>query len=339
MQRGKARGNAGNISTMRLKVAFHGGLILSFAAAFIMSAVVVLASGCAGKKATAEFDRPHFAEFGRGDVPFEGEFMVVAYNIERGIHLDEVIRYFRDLQRENPALILLLSECDRDHSRSADRYVARDIAEALGLDMVFVVEYVEYNDRTKENQATHGNAILSPFPLSDVSVIRHTPVFSWERYGWIFGQPREGGVVALGATVDFPDGRKVRAYSLHLESMAVGVQNKKQIMDVLPEADSYDMPLVLGGDLNTNPGSAVFDATREFRIRNAFADDRTPTGWCFFPDRKNNTLRCLFKIDYILYRDLELVVRGSQALLADGGGRVSDHASVRAGFRLQDKME
>jgi endonuclease/exonuclease/phosphatase family metal-dependent hydrolase len=320
---------------MESKFIHKGGLIYYLTAAFFIILVIISIPGCAGKKAPAEMDQPYFAQFSKGDVSFEGEFQVVAFNIERGVHLQEVIRYLKQLKEEQPATIFLLPECDRDHSRSEDKFIAREIAKALKMDMVFVVEYIEYNDKTKENQATHGNAILSPFPLSDISVIRHTPVFSWDRYGWIFAQPRDGGQVALGATVNLPDGQKLRTYCLHLESIALGVQNKIQIMDVLPEADSFDMPLVLAGDLNTNPGSALFEATEDYQIQNAFQGDKTPTGWCFFPDTKNNSLKCIFKIDWILYRDLELIDRGAQSLLADHGGRVSDHAAVRAIFRMK----
>ncbi len=305
-------------------------------AAPLIALMLFSVSGCAGKKAPAELDQPYSAEFRKNDVPFERELQVVAFNIERGIHLNEVITYLKEIQEEQPAMIVLLSECDRNHSRSQDKYIAQEIAKALDMDMAFAVEYVEYNDRTKENQATHGNAILSPFPLSEVSVIRHTPAFSWHRYGWIFGQPRDGGVVALGATVTLPDRERIRVYSLHLESMAFGPDKRKQILDVLPEADNFDMPLVLGGDLNTNPGSVLFETTEAYGIENAFSGDRTPTGWCFFPDKKNNTIRCIFKIDWILFRDLELLDRGAHALLAHQGGRVSDHAAVHATFRLKD---
>jgi endonuclease/exonuclease/phosphatase family metal-dependent hydrolase len=321
---------------MKSSIFDRGNFVPFIWAAFLVPLALFLVSGCAGKRAPAELDQPYFAEFSKRDVPFDREFQVTAFNIERGIHLNEVIAYLKEIQEEQPAMIVLLSECDRDHSRSRDKYIAREIADALDMDMVFVAEYVEYNDRTKENQATHGNAILSPFPLSEVSVIRHTPAFSWHRYGWLFGQPRKGGVVALGATVTLPSGEKIRVYSLHLESMAFGPDKRKQILDVLPETDRFDMPLVVGGDLNSNPGSVLFKATESYGIENAFSDDYTPTGWCFFPDKKNDTLRCIFKIDWILFRDLDLTDRRVHPLLADQGGRVSDHAAVHATFRLKD---
>lgn len=280
-----------------------------------------------------DLDRPEFAYFSRGDTPFAGEFEVVAFNIERGYHLPEVIAYLQGLQREQPALIVLLSECDKQHSRTGDRFIAREIAQALGMDMVFVVEYVEFNDQTPETPATHGNAVLSPFPLSDISVIRHTEVFSWERWGWVFGQPRLGGVVALGATVNFPAGGQVRVYSLHLESNSGNHGRKIQMRDVLPDADRFPIPLVMGGDLNSLPHTAPFRPARADGLKNAFAHDCTPTGWCFFAKPKSNKLRCLFKIDWILFRGLEQIDRSVNPLLAADGDHVSDHAAVRATFR------
>jgi len=221
-----------------------GGKFKILAAFAVLSWVLVSSPGRA--QAPADLDRPETAQFSEGETPFAGEFQVAAFNIERGYHSAEVIAYLQGLQKENPALIVLLSECDRNHSRTGDRFIAREIARALRMDMVFVVEYVELNDLTPETLATHGNAILSPFPLSEVSVIRHTEMFSWQRWGWVFGQPRRGGVVALGATVNFPTGDKARVYSLHLESNTGHHGRKIQLQDLAPEMKKFNLPLVLG---------------------------------------------------------------------------------------------
>jgi len=286
------------------------------------------------RRPNPDLDQPEFAHFSAGDTPFAGEFQVAAFNIERGFHTPEVIAYLKGLQQQNPALIVLLSECDKNHSRTGDRFIAQEIAEAVQMDMVFVVEYVELNDRTPATPGTHGNAILSPFPLSDISVIRHTEMFSWERWGWVFGQPRKGGVVALGATVNFPAGDKARVYSLHLESNTGQHGRKIQLQDLAPEMKQTDLPLVLGGDFNSLPHSAPFRAAKADGLSNAFSRDCTPTGWCYFTNPKKESLHCLFKIDWILYRGLEELAREVAPLLAADGSRVSDHAAVQARFKL-----
>jgi len=278
-----------------------------------------------------ELDTPELASFRRGDVPFSGEFQVVAFNLERGIHLDEELAYFKKMQAKNPATIFLLSECDKYHSRSGDRFVARDLAEALSLDMAFVVEYVELNDGTPATPATHGNAILSPFPLTDVTVIRHREFYSWERWGWLTGEPRRGGVVALAATVNFPGGRKARVYCLHLESNTIHLLRAVQLEDVFPDARAFRGPVVMGGDLNSIPHSATLRVPKTIGLQNAFAGDWTPTGWCFFTDGR---LHCLVKIDWILYRGLDLRGRDVRPLMTADHHRVSDHAAVSAVFAM-----
>ena len=308
-----------------------------------IAVLVLLSWGWAGmaqaktRKPNPDLDRPETARFSAGDTPFAGEFQVAAFNIERGFHTPEVIAYLQGLQKQNPALIVLLSECDQNHSRTGDRFIAREIAEAVQMDMIFVVEYVELNDQTPETPATHGNAILSPFPLTDISVIRHTEMFSWERWGWVFGQPRKGGVVALGATVNFPTGEKARVYSLHLESNTGHHGRKIQVQDLAPEMKKYDLPLVLGGDFNSLPHTAPFRAARADGLSNAFRRDCTPTGWCYFANQKKQSLRCLVKIDWIWYRGLEELGRGVAPLLAADGRRVSDHAAVQARFKLLER--
>jgi len=289
------------------------------------------------RRPNPDLDQPEFAHFSPGDTPFAGEFQVAAFNIERGFHTPEVIAYLKGVQQQNPALIVLLSECDKNHSRTGDRFIAKEIAEAVQMDMIFVVEYVELNDQTPETPATHGNAILSPFPLSDISVIRHSEMFSWERWGWVFGQPRKGGVVALGATVNFPGGDRARVYSLHLESNTGHHGRKIQFQDLAPEMKQFDLPLVLGGDFNSLPHTAPFRAARADGLSNAFRGDCTPTGWCYFANPQKGSLRCLFKIDWILYRGLEELGRGVAPLLAADGRRVSDHAAVQARFRFEER--
>ncbi|HUT55239.1 MAG TPA: endonuclease/exonuclease/phosphatase family protein [bacterium] len=280
----------------------------------------------------SELDTPELASFSRGDVPFTGEFQVVAFNLERGVHFDDELAYFRELQRRNPATVLLLSECDKYHRRSGDRFIARDLAENLNMDMAFVVEYVELNDQTPATPATHGNAILSPFPLTDVTVLRHRVFFSWERWGWIYGQPRRGGVVALAATVNFPDGRQARVFCLHLESNTIHPLRAVQLEEVFPDAAAFTGPVVMGGDFNSIPHSAALRVPKKIGLQNAFAHDWTPTGWCFFPD---DSLHCIVKIDWVLFRGLDLVSRDVTTLMTADHHRVSDHAAVSAVFSMK----
>ena len=294
--------------------------------------LVLMGIGNASAKKYPELDHPEFENFREGSPAFNGELQVVAFNLEYGRHLDEELAYLSARLKKNPATVLLLSECDQYHSRSGDKFVAKEIARALKMDMAYVIEYVEYNDQTPATPGTTGNAILSPFPLTDVSVIRHREAFSWTDWGWLMGQPRKGGVVALGATVNVPGGPAVRVYCLHLESNTIHPLRGMQMLDVLPEADRFPGPLVLGGDFNSLPHTSAVRLGKRIGLKNAFAGDCKPTAWCFLP---GDTLHCVVKIDWILYRGLELQSREVTPLMTAEKKRVSDHAAVSAVFRVK----
>lgn len=299
-----------------------------------VAALFVLAS-CALKKPVPEgsqLDRPVRASYIKGTTAFDGTVQVVAYNVERGFFWEDALAYIKERRAEVPATIVLLSECDRNHSRTNDVFVADELARALSMDMVFVTEYIEYNDETDDAQGDHGNAILSPFPMSDITVIRHTTIFSWTDWGWMFGQPRRGERVTIGATIELPGGKKVRVYTTHLESNAGQMGKWKQMSETIKDAELTDLPVVIGGDFNEFPNGLMFKKFPDYKIENPFADDKSATGSCKPGDGQ---AECKFKIDWIVYRGLDLIDRSVDYPLNSEGGIISDHAPVRATFGVE----
>jgi len=211
-------------------------------------------------------------------------------------------------------------------------FVADEMAKALQMNMAFVTEYVEYNDDTPENQGDHGNAVLAPFPITDVTVIRHTTVYSWQRWGWIYGQPRFGERVTIGATLELPDGSQMRVYSTHLESNAETVGKWIQLSEVVKDAEKYDLPVVIGGDFNELPGGLMFAMLPRHGIENTFAGDLSSTGTCKPAD---GVAKCSLKIDWIVHKGLALDGRAVDYPLNAEGGVISDHAPVRAVFNVR----
>ena len=159
----------------------------------------------------------------------DDEVLVMAYNIERGKHVDGFI----SLLLEDPAVpvpdILLLSEADRGCSRSGTRHVTRDLAKALGMNYVFAVEFVELNEACE-----HGNAVLSRYPLGNVRQIRHATNLSWYAPPGTAGQPRLGGRIAVYADVNV-GGTIVHVYSLHLESDVDHTYRTEQAREIAEE--------------------------------------------------------------------------------------------------------
>lgn len=297
-------------------------------------AASVLVFSCAGKEGRPpdrDINQPVLASYARGDTPFDGAVTVAAYNIERGFFWPDVVNYLEEQRGMTPALVVLLSECDRNHSRTGDVFVADRMARALKMDMAFVTEYIEYNDETPGNQGDHGNAILSPFPMTDVTVIRHTTVYSWTKMGWIDGQPRYGERVTIAATLHLPGNQRLRVYSTHLESNAETVGKWIQMSEILKDVKQTELPVVIGGDFNEIPGGLMFAMLPLYGVKNAFAGDLSPTGGCKPGDGQ---ARCLLKIDWIVYRGLKLEESAVDYPLNSEGGVMSDHSPVRAVFDL-----
>lgn len=298
----------------------------------VASAPAVGMKGEAAHPSMAELNQPVTADYAQGPTAFDGRVQVIAFNIERGFFWPDVVKYIETRQAELPATVVLLSECDRNHSRTKEVFVAEQMARTLKMNMAYVTEFIEFNDQTPENQGDHGNAILSPFPLSELTVIRHRRLFSWERHGAGMGEPRFGDRVTLAATVLLPGGRRLRVYSCHLESHADTFRRSGQMAEVLADAMSMDLPTVIGGDFNELPGGMIFLRLPR-GMRNVFARDLQPTGACR-PGR--GKARCILKIDWLLYRNLVLVDSFVDYPLNSEGGVISDHAPVRGIFRLSE---
>jgi endonuclease/exonuclease/phosphatase family metal-dependent hydrolase len=311
-----------------------GGLKMSKFFWFLVCLMLVLYS-CASRKPVQgieQLNKPVVKSYVEGKaVAYDGRVQVIAYNIERGIYWQDVAHYLSEKQKEFPATILLLSELDRMHSRSGDVFVAEELAKALKMNMVFVTEFVEYNDKTKDTQGDHGNAILSPFPLSDIKVIRHTDVYSWTRWGWLWGQPRKGERVSIGATALLPDGNELRVYTVHFESHATSPQRVVQMKEVLEDAKGYKIPVVIGGDFNEFPGGMLFHAVKDYGFENSFEGNNQPTGSCGI---NNKQVLCAVKIDWLIHRGLNVLDRRVDYPMNSSGGVISDHSPVRAIYKI-----
>ena len=110
------------------------------------------------------------------------------------------------------------------------------------------MEFIELvNDENAKG--FHGNAVFSRWPIRRAGVIRLP-----EQYNWYFDrQKRIGGRLAVYAELDV-GGQPVGAVSIHLENRTHGEGRQAQMAAILEAVrrELPDMPLILGGDLNTN---------------------------------------------------------------------------------------
>lgn len=173
---------------------------------------------------------------------------VLMFNMERGVHLEEIREFLQDCPAIGPFDLILANELDDGCARSGNRNTARALAESFGLNYAWGLEFIELvNDDNAKG--FHGNAVFSSWPIRRAGVIRLP-----EQYNWYFDrQKRIGGRLAVFAQLDV-GGRPLGAVSIHLENRTDGPGRKAQ-MQVILEAvrrELPDMPLILGGDLNTN---------------------------------------------------------------------------------------
>lgn len=177
------------------------------------------------------------------------ELVVMAYNILRGFELDAQIALLRD----NPAVpapdIIFLSEADRGCWRTDYRNVSRELADALGHNFVFAVEFVELPrpiEGGESEACEHGNAVLSRYPLGNVQAVRHANNLSWYDSA---DEPRLGGRIMVTADVEVGH-RVLHIGALHLESKVDLERSAAQAAEAASFGTSRPFGAIVGGDTN-----------------------------------------------------------------------------------------
>ncbi len=188
------------------------------------------------------------------ETPYEpkDELLVMAYNMERGYHVDEIIQQFQNgLDVSNPDVVLV-SEVDRGCSRTEGRHILRDIAKALGMYYLYGVEFIELpREQGSGGQISstceHGNGILSRYPLGNVRLIRHETNEDWSGDE---GEPRLGGRLAMVADVKVGESILGLA-AIHFESNLDENVREAQALEMIEYTRSKAVPVVIGGDFNS----------------------------------------------------------------------------------------
>jgi endonuclease/exonuclease/phosphatase family metal-dependent hydrolase len=188
--------------------------------------------------------------------PAEPFYRAVAWNVERGICYEEILHFLKNHPAMSKADILLLTEADLGMARSGNRNVARDLAEALGMNYFFAPSYLNLEkgsgterDSEGENElGLHGNAILSRYPIHRPRIVpipnSHDKMKGKEK--------RLGSQRALLATIDLA-GRPLRVGCLHVNVRSTQKKRKEEVEAVVrainEEAEAHAL---IGGDWNTS---------------------------------------------------------------------------------------
>ncbi|WGX95265.1 endonuclease/exonuclease/phosphatase family protein [Nocardioides sp. L-11A] len=229
------------------------------------------------------------------------EVTALAYNI-KSARAGSLERLLGVMQRSG-AEIILLQEVDNRRRSTGSVDQAAWFAERLGGWNSAFGRNVTFGD------GLYGTAIVSKYPI--VSSV-NTPLPNIGR-----AQPRG----LLHAVIDV-EGVEVSLYSTHLDNTSANIRTQ-QASRISSMLAADPRPKLLGGDMNTWPGSGP-ERILTSRLSDSFVDAGSGSG----PTHPASRPRT--RIDYLLYGGPDLTATSS-AVLPEGG---SDHLPVRSVFTL-----
>lgn len=187
---------------------------------------------------------------------------LLQWNVERGYKLPQIISELQALNAD----VLALQEIDIHCQRSDWQDTGLAIAKALGLHYAFLCEFQELwspvRDPDAQGGGVHGNALLSKFDLSELTVVEHSyhPI-DWEapKHSLCQKEPRHGRRLTLAGSVATPQG-PLLVYSAHLEVFCGMLARMRQFADIMAHVKAVDARggprhQAILGDLNTQANS------------------------------------------------------------------------------------
>lgn len=267
---------------------------------------------------------------------------IVAWNLERCLFPGDSAAHLAGLAPQ----VVLLSEMDHGMARTGQRHTTAEMAAAMGMTYAFGVEFHELDlgGETERPYCTddfnalgwHGNAILSAAPFLDVALIRLDDHGHWftTDHGADPDQPRVGGRMAIAATVPTTAG-PLCVVSTHLESNAAAPHRAAQFDRLMDAVDDFapDMPVVIGGDLNTgNHMPPDFDWRKETLFQRAeqrgYCWDHNAPGWTTRPSLITPHPTRQMKLDWFATRGVDSDAHGILPSVSPSGRPLSDHDAV-----------
>jgi endonuclease/exonuclease/phosphatase family metal-dependent hydrolase len=224
--------------------------------------------------------------------PSEPFYRAVAWNVERGMRFDEILYFLKNHPVMAKADVLLITETDLGMARSKNRHVARELAEALGMNYFFAPSYLnlekgngDERDAEGENElGLHGNAVLSRFPIHKPRVVS-IPNSHDKMHG---NEKRLGSQRALIATVDLA-GKPLRVGCQHVNVRSTQKKRKKEIeATVNAIVEEGDPAALIGGDWNTSTydSHSAASSILGFWVRVFMGVDNMMTNHYPHPERK-----------------------------------------------------
>jgi len=187
---------------------------------------------------------------------------IETWNIDHGAHLDEITAQLRT----NGADLALLQEVDWNASRSGYKDVAFELAERLGMNASYGIEFEELSQEKNGGTAYIGQATLTRLPLNQSRILRFQRQSAfWQPHRWLpsslpLMQRRLGSRIALVTELQFA-GRLLVVYNPHLESRSMGRIQAEQLDEILADLKQHypaDANAIIAGDINSKYFPSVF---------------------------------------------------------------------------------
>jgi len=236
------------------------------------------------------------------------ELSVMSYNIHHAnppsspkvIDLEAIARV---IEEQQPQLVAL-QEVDVLTVRSGKVDQAKALAERLDMNYYFA-KAISFEG------GEYGVAILSRFPISE------TQTCSLPMQPDSGGEPR----VLASAKVELPGGIFIRFANTHLDALGTDENRLLQIEKIAEISSKDELPMIIAGDFNAPPGSAVINVLDQSFSRSC--NPCAPTIPVIEPERA---------IDFIAYRPSEAFTVKSHQVLPET--YASDHLPVVSVFRM-----
>jgi len=271
-------------------------------------------------------------------------FNIAAWNVERGLFPGKCAAALAP----HAPQVVLLSEVDNGMARTGQANTTAEMAAAMGMHYAYGVEFLEMDlGGVVERQfcrddfnalGFHGNAILSAAPFTRLALMRLDEEGHWFQIGPYSagdpGQPRLGGRMAIAAELATEAG-PICVVSVHLESNAKGDYRGRQFADLLERVQAFagDLPVVIGGDLNTgcqNPPDYDWREEPLFALAQAqgYSWAATPEGPTIRASLISLQPTLGMKLDWFATRGLRAEPVAVLPALDPEGTPLSDHEAV-----------
>ena len=215
------------------------------------------------------FNQPEVSPLPTTPAPERDYIRAAVFNVEHGCRMPEILAFLRECPQIADADILFGNELDDGTERSGNRDASQAIADALGFAYAYALEFIELVN-PNDQKGYEGNTLFSRWPIT-----RAEALYVPEGYNWYYDeQKRIGGRVAVFCELNIA-GKRLGAVCVHLENRTTPALRAAQTAAILEKAEAMfgDLPILIGGDFNTN----AFDYG-EKEVNAAFARQKTDGG-------------------------------------------------------------